>query len=237
MVQFDLKGNEITLPSVTRPIFDIFGESVRLVGGPVRDLLLGEQPSDFDFATVCTPNIVIDRLAAAGYKGVDLSNGHGTVTTRVDGEVIEITTLRVDEETDGRHAAVRFVHDWKADAARRDFTFNAMSMNADGELYDYFGGMQALSDAMVRFVGDPNARIEEDYLRIIRYFRFWQRFGWLRFDDTDQAIASNLEGLRQISPERIWSEFKKLKYDERLTPTLSYMKELGALSVVYNLDR
>lgn len=230
MVSFNLN------PAVNR-VFDIFRNDIRLVGGPVRDLLIGVEPSDYDFCTPLLPAVVIDRLQSAGYNAVDLSNGHGTITTRIDDQVIEITTLRVDAETDGRHATVEFVTDWEADAARRDFTINAMSMDADGDIYDYFGGQQALSDAFVKFVGDPNERIQEDYLRIIRYFRFWQRFGWLRFDETDNAIVSNLDGLRQVSVERIWSEFKKLKYDDRLTLTLDYMKELGVLNTVYNLNR
>lgn len=220
----------MTLVPILR-VFGIFGDDIRLVGGCVRDILSGGTPKDLDFCTPMLPDQIIREFECNGVNAYDLSNGHGTITATIEGEVVEVTTLRIDEETDGRFAKVKFIEDWQADAARRDFTINAMGMDRHGAIYDYFGGKVDLNLGIVRFVGDADERIQEDYLRIIRYFRFWQRYGNDKDPFTDEAIARNVEGLKQVSIERVWSEFKKLNYSG-LNDVMDYMKELGVLDVV-----
>ena len=188
----------------------LIGEEARIVGGNVRDHLLGLDPQDVDVATSAPPEVVVAHFEKAGFKVVPTGLSHGTVTVLVDGTPYEVTTLRQDVETDGRHAKVRFVKDWQADAERRDFTMNAMSADATGRVHDYFGGYDDLMSGVVRFVGDPDRRIREDYLRIMRYFRFMARFGSTPDEKHHRAVHRNVEGLRNISVERIWSEFSKI---------------------------
>ena len=148
------------------------GEETRLVGGAVRNALIGRPVSEFDLASTALPEEVTRRAEAAGFKPVPTGIEHGTVTVVVEGEPFEVTTLREDVETDGRRARVRFGRDFEADARRRDFTVNALSVGADGTLFDYTGGFEDLEARRIRFIGDPAARIREDYLRILRFFRF-----------------------------------------------------------------
>lgn len=191
------------------------GGEVRLVGGSVRDMIIGQNPKDFDFATTLTPDKVTNTCIAHGYKVIPTGIDHGTVTVIIDETPLEVTTLRKDVETDGRHAKVEFTDDWEEDAARRDFTINAMFMSLDGTLHDYYGGEYDLIKGIVRFVGNPEERIKEDYLRILRYFRMISRYG---YDDLD-IHSSNLDiisilspGLHSVSGERIWSELNKLNW-------------------------
>lgn len=149
----------------------------RLVGGVVRDLLVGRRVADIDMAVPLAPEQVMERLRAAGVVAVPTGLAHGTVTAVVDGLPCEITTLRRDLLTDGRHAVVAWTDDWQQDAARRDFTFNALFLDQVGRLYDWFGGQADLRAGCVRFVGDAQSRIEEDALRILRFFRFQARYG------------------------------------------------------------
>ena len=156
----------------------------RYVGGAVRDDLLGLPVSDIDLATRLRPDEVVARLEAAKIKAVPTGIDHGTVTAVSDGHPFEITTLRRDVSTDGRRAVVDFTDDWEQDAARRDFTINALSADPlTGELFDYFGGLEDLKTRHVRFIGDPLQRIAEDHLRILRFFRFHARFGSGTLDD------------------------------------------------------
>ena len=149
----------------------------RYVGGAIRDDLLGLPVSDIDLATRIPPEDVIRRLEKARIKAVPTGIEHGTITAVSDGHPFEITTLRRDVSTDGRRATVAFTDDWKEDAARRDFTINALSADpASGELFDYFGGLDDLENRRIRFIGDPLQRIAEDHLRILRFFRFHARF-------------------------------------------------------------
>src|SRR6202034_1380733 len=148
------------------------GEETRLVGGTVRDLALAAPPGDFDLATTALPEAVMPRARAAGFHVVPTGLAHGTVTIMAKGLPIEVTTLREDIATDGRHAQVAFGRDFRADALRRDFTINALSIDLDGRVHDYAGGLVALASRRVRFIGDPHLRIREDYLRILRFFRF-----------------------------------------------------------------
>lgn len=153
------------------------GAEIRYVGGCVRDTLLHRPIQDIDIATQETPNVVIQRLEDAGLKAVPTGIKHGTVTAIVDGLSVEVTTLRRDVKTDGRHAEVAFTTDFREDAARRDFTINALSATPDGAVYDYFDGLSDLAARFVRFVGRPHERIQEDYLRILRFFRFHAHYG------------------------------------------------------------
>lgn len=187
-------------------------EKPRIVGGAVRDGLLGLPVSDVDLSTKLTPNEVIPALETARIKAVPTGIEHGTITAVSDGKTFEITTLRRDVSTDGRRATVAFSTDWKEDAARRDFTINALYADPDsGKIFDYFGGLADLKTGIVRFIGDANARIAEDHLRILRYFRFYARFG--RSAPDAQAIAAcgaSAKSLMALSRERIADELMKL---------------------------
>ena len=183
----------------------------RLVGGCVRDALAGRPVADIDLATPDPPARVIERLNAAGLRAVPTGLRHGTVTAVSGGRGFEVTTLRHDVATDGRHAQVAFTDDWHADAARRDFTINALSMTPDGQVYDDHDGLADLRDGRVRFVGDPATRIAEDYLRILRFFRFHARFGRGAPDTAAlEAIRNAVPGLARLSAERVWSELKRI---------------------------
>ena len=183
----------------------------RVVGGAVRDTLAGRTVAEIDLATPRTPDQVTEALQAAGIRAVPTGLDHGTVTAVADGRSFEITTLRRDVETDGRHAVVTFTDDWQADAARRDFTINAMSLTRAGEVFDYFGGVADLRAGVVRFVGDPATRIAEDYLRILRYFRFFARYGRDVADPRAlAAIRAGVPGLPRLSVERVWSELARI---------------------------
>ncbi len=158
-------------------LLDRDGEEARAVGGAVRNALLGMPVEEVDVATTAVPEEVVRRVEAAGCKAVPTGIAHGTVTVIVDHTPVEVTTLREDVETFGRKARVAFGRDWKADAERRDFTINALSARADGVVHDYVGGLADIAARRVRFIGDPLQRIAEDYLRILRFFRFQAWFG------------------------------------------------------------
>jgi poly(A) polymerase len=184
----------------------------RYVGGAVRDGLLGLPVNDVDLATRFEPDEVIRRLEKARIKAVPTGIDHGTVTAVSDGHPFEITTLRTDVSTDGRRATVAFTDDWKADAARRDFTINALFADPEsGEIFDYFGGLDDLEQRHVRFIGDPLQRIAEDHLRILRFFRFHARFGLGEPDaQAVDACARRANDLMALSRERIADELLKL---------------------------
>ena len=205
----------------------------RLVGGCVRDALAGRDVADVDLATPDPPDMVIEALAASGLKSAPTGLKHGTVTAISDHRGFEVTTLRRDVTTDGRHAEVAWTDDWAIDAARRDFTFNAMSMTRDGTVFDYFGGQDDLGAGLVRFVGDPAARIAEDYLRILRFFRFQARYGRQAPDPaTVRALQDGIEGLARLSPERVWSEVKRILMAPDPAGAVRLMAELGVLQAI-----
>lgn len=198
--------------------------SARIVGGAVRDTLLGIETADVDLATVHAPEQVIDLLEAAGIKAIPTGLQHGTITAVANDEVYEVTTLRRDVATDGRHATVAFTDDWQEDAARRDFTINALYADpATGEVFDYFGGLGDLKAGRVRFIGDPLVRIAEDHLRILRFFRFLARFG----DSPDaaglQACADRANDLMALSRERIANELLRLLVAPRAVDVVGMM--------------
>lgn len=184
----------------------------RIVGGAVRDSLLGLSVSDVDLATTLLPTEVMRRLEQAGIKSIPTGIEHGTVTAVSDGKNYEITTLRRDVATDGRRAVVAFSTDWKEDAARRDFTINALYVDArSGEIFDYYAGRDDLEMGIVRFIGNADHRIAEDYLRILRYFRFFARFGKGSADkEAITACAKGAHGLTALSRERIAQELTRL---------------------------
>lgn len=220
-------------PGVAR-LFAALGDGqARLVGGAVRDGLLGAVVSDVDVATLLSPYEVMRRCGAAGIKTVPTGIAHGTVTAISSGETIEVTTLRADLLTDGRHATVGFTDDWREDAARRDFTINALYFDpASGELHDYFGGLEDLKAGRVRFIGAPLQRIAEDHLRILRFFRFTARFDAEVDGDGLAACAARANDLMALSRERIADEWLKLLALPLAAPTVALMLERGLLAPV-----
>ncbi len=206
------------------------GEETRLVGGAVRDLALGAQVGDFDLATTATPDEVVRRARLAGFKIALPGFAHGTVTLIVEGRPIETTALREDVETDGRHAKVAFGRDFSADARRRDFTINALSLGSDGMVHDYVGGLDDLAAGRVRFIGDADARIREDYLRILRFFRFSARFGEGALDAEGLGAAiRGRAGMARLSRERVRAELFKLIVAPRAGEVVQSMGERGFL--------
>ena len=184
---------------------------VRFVGGCVRKTLCAEKADDIDLATTLEPNEMKERFDKANIKVIDTGISHGTITAILNQIKFEITTLRRDISTDGRHAKVEFTLDWKEDALRRDFTINAIYADAEGKIFDPLGGVSDLKNGIIRFVGLPEQRIQEDYLRILRYFRFFIQYSKINFDkNTIQIIKQNINGLNIISNERIFDELKKI---------------------------
>lgn len=208
--------------------------NARYVGGAVRDTLLGIAVKDIDVATVLPPAEVIARLDAAGIRNVPTGIEHGTVTAVTPGGPVEITTLRHDVSTDGRRATVAFATDWREDAARRDFTINALYADpATREVFDWFGGLADLKARKVRFIGDARQRIREDHLRILRYFRFQARFGSEPADpEAEEACRELAATLKGLSRERIGMECLNLLGLPDPAPTVTRMAELGVLQQI-----
>ena len=227
-----LEGRE-GLPALLDALGAERGE-VRPIGGYVRDMLLGQQASDVDLATVHPPEESVKRIRAAGFKAVPTGMAHGTITAVLPSGPVEVTTLRRDVETNGRHAIVAFTNDWQADAARRDFTINALSADPrDGTVHDYFGGEQDLAAGRVRFIGDPLARIAEDHLRILRFFRFHARYGRGAPTPADlNACAARANDLMALSRERIAQELIKLLSLPDPGPTIALMFQRGIFAPI-----
>ncbi|MEO7601988.1 MAG: CCA tRNA nucleotidyltransferase [Sphingomicrobium sp.] len=206
----------------------------RYVGGAIRDDLLGIEVNDVDLATRIPPDAVMERLRTAKIKAVPTGIDHGTITAVSGGHPYEVTTLRRDVTTDGRRATVAFTDDWKEDAARRDFTINALSADpVSGEIFDYFGGLDDIERRRVRFIGDPLQRIAEDHLRILRFFRFHARFG--AGEPEEQAVAAcaaRANDLMALSRERIADELLKLLGLPDPAPTVKIMLARGILAPV-----
>ena len=215
----------LTAPSLQH-LLDLLGPA-RFVGGAVRDTLLERKVGDLDLATPLTPDAVIQRLEAGGVRVIPTGLAHGTVTAVLDHRSVEITTLRRDVETDGRHAVVAFTDDWAEDAARRDLTMNALYLDRAGDVWDPLG--TGIADALagrVRFVGDAGARIEEDALRILRFYRFQAHYGRMPIDpETRLACCRRAKLLGQLSGERIRVELLKLLQAEDPLPSLTALVE------------
>jgi len=209
---------------------DDAGEEARVVGGAVRNTLLGLPVTDVDIATTALPEEVIRRARGAGLKAVPTGIEHGTITVVAEHEAYEVTTLREDMETDGRRAVVRFGRSWAHDAERRDFTLNALYAAADGRVIDLVGGLKDLAARKVRFIGDAEARIAEDYLRILRLFRFHAAYGRGPLDAVAlRATIRRRAGLRGLSHERVRAELLKLLRAEGAVETVAVMSECGLL--------
>jgi poly(A) polymerase len=207
------------------------GQEVRFVGGCVRDTLAGRPVKDIDLATPDPPDLVIKKLADAGLKAAPTGLAHGTVTAICAGKGFEVTTLRHDLETDGRYAKVGFTDDWQADAARRDLTFNAMSLSPDGRLFDPFGGAADLAAGRVRFVGKAAQRIMEDHLRLLRFFRFYAYYGRGPLDADARAAAKALAPkLQALSVERLRDELLRILAAPDPLPVLREMRDLEVLA-------
>jgi poly(A) polymerase len=209
------------------------GEEARVVGGAVRNALLGLRVGEIDVATTAVPEEVVRRVEASGGKAIPTGIEHGTITAVVGHRSVEVTTLREDVETFGRKARVVFGRDWKADAERRDFTINSLSVSDDGTVHDYVGGLADIAARYVRFIGEPRRRIEEDYLRILRFFRFHAHFGEGAPDSAGvHACIVARAGLDTLSRERVRAEVLRLLVAARATPTLAVMTECGLLGMV-----
>ncbi len=214
-------------------LLDADGGEGRVVGGAVRNSLMGLPVADVDIATTLLPEAVVERAEAAGIKAVPTGIAHGTVTLVVDGKPFEITTLRRDVETDGRRARVAFSQDWHADAERRDLTINALYASADGKVVDLVGGLADLERRNIRFIGDAAVRIAEDHLRILRFFRFFAYYGSGRPDaDGLRACAAAKSKIATLSAERVWSEMKKLLAAPDPGRALLWMRQIGILTEV-----
>jgi poly(A) polymerase len=206
------------------------GHEVRFIGGCVRDALLKRPVHDIDVALALPPAEVMALLARAGLRAIPTGIEHGTITAVVGKRHFEITTLRVDVETDGRRARVAFTDDWQQDAARRDFTINAMSATPDGAIYDYFGGIEDLAHGRIRFVGDAHARIAEDALRLLRFFRFYGDYGRPPVDEAAiAACRAHAQAVKTLSGERVRGELFRILKGRDVVDVLDLMAEVGVL--------
>ena len=211
-------------------VLDGDGQETRIVGGAVRNALLGAPVSEIDFATTATPDVVTQRCRAARLRVIPTGIEHGTLSILVDGATFEVTTLREDVETDGRHAKVHFGRDFRADALRRDFTINALSLDGEGQLHDYTDGQADLVLRRVRFIGEARQRIREDYLRILRLFRFHATYGEGEIDrEAFVAAIMERDGLQRLSRERIGAELMKLLATKRAVEAIADMSGAGLL--------
>ncbi len=218
-------------PALKRVFAALEGVEARVVGGAVRNALLGEPIADIDLAVAAPPEIVVEKAESAGLRAVPTGIEHGTVTLVLDGAHFEVTSLREDVETDGRRAKVRFGEDFAADAQRRDFTINALSVDARGEIYDYVGGLDDLARRRVRFIGDPRRRIMEDYLRILRFFRFSACYGAGLLDAEGFAACVALrDGIALLSRERLGGELLKTLSFPRSAAVIETMSQAGLLA-------
>ncbi|PRX05030.1 UNVERIFIED_ORG: poly(A) polymerase [Martelella mediterranea] len=209
------------------------GGETRVVGGAVRNALMGMPVGDIDVATTLVPDDVIARAKDAGMKPVPTGIEHGTVTVVCEGKSFEVTTLRADVETFGRHATVRFGTDWAEDAERRDLTINALYADRDGTVIDLVGGLADIETGTVRFIGEAETRISEDFLRILRFFRFFAWYGGGRPDAEGlRASVRQRDGLKTLSAERVWAEMKKLLAATDPSRALLWMRQTGVLTVV-----
>ena len=220
-------------------VFDLFEtyqkNSIYVVGGSIRDALLNREITDIDFATSLKPKTITEILNKENIKFIDVGIDHGTVTAIINERKFEITTFRNDIFTDGRHAQVSFSNSLEEDALRRDFTINAMYLDKGGNLIDPIDGKTDLENRVVRFIGNPDERIKEDYLRILRYFRFLALFGDISPDaEVMKTIKANLDKLSVVSKERQWNELKSILSLNTPNNAISAMSEIGLLDVYFD---
>jgi poly(A) polymerase len=222
-------------PETARVFAALSGDGIetRAVGGAVRNALLGQEVTEVDLATTAVPDKVMALARKAGLKAIPTGIAHGTVTVVADATPFEVTTLRRDVETFGRHATVAFTEDWAEDARRRDFTLNALYAGPDGTLYDPLGGYDDLAAGRVRFIGDAQARIKEDYLRILRFFRFNAYYGRGPLEEAGLSACVRLrEGLAQLSAERVWAELKRILVAPAAMAAVQALFDYGLLTEV-----
>jgi len=240
MPEILITGRRVSAPWLhSAPLKKVFAaiaagnEEARVVGGAVRNALIGRPVTEIDLATTATPDDVIRLARAAGLGAHPTGIDHGTVTLVADEATFEVTTLRRDVATDGRHAVVAFTKAWDEDARRRDFTINALYCAEDGTLYDPIGGLDDLVRRRVRFIGDAKARIEEDYLRILRFFRFSAEYGNGELDPTSLGAACALkDGLKRLSPERVRNEVLRLLAAPKAAEIVRVMHQSGILALI-----
>nr|WP_252393765.1 CCA tRNA nucleotidyltransferase [Candidatus Rhodoblastus alkanivorans] len=221
-------------PALKRLFAALEGEELRVVGGAVRNALLGAPVADVDLAVAATPDVVVAKAERAGLRVAPTGIEHGTITVILDSAHFEITSLREDVETDGRRAKVRFGRDFAADARRRDFTINALSVDSHGRIYDYVGGLDDLARRHVRFIGDPRQRIAEDFLRILRFFRFSACYGEEPLDAEGFAACVALrDGMEHLSRERLGGELLKILSVPRSAAVIETMSQAGLLAFLH----
>ena len=212
-------------------LYRILDGQVRLVGGCVRDYLLHKRFQDRDIATTLTPDEVVSCLEKHKVPYLDIGRAFGTIVAKVKDIPFEITTLRKDIETDGRHAVVSFTKSWATDARRRDFTINALYADRNGRIYDYVGGLKDLKEKRVRFVGNAEKRMQEDYLRVLRYFRFWAKMGEKQIDaGVKKALPKIVPFLKTLSMDRRRDEMFKIISGPCAKNTLKQMQKLNVLN-------
>lgn len=229
-----IRDNYLDISKITKnkEVFKLFravenyGGVLRFVGGCVRDAICGIEGFDLDLATDLSPDEMVEACQDYNIKTVPIGIKYGTVGVVLGQEVLEVTSLRKDVKTDGRHAEVVFTDDWSVDASRRDLTINAVYADEKGNVFDYYNGLEDLEQGIVRFIGNPNSRIKEDYLRILRFFRFYSIFGKTEIDAKAlKACADNREGIKSLSGERIRDELKKLLVTPKVIETVKIMYE------------
>ena len=209
------------------------GGVVRFVGGAVRDALKGIEGSDLDFATNLSPDELVEACTEEGLKTVAIGIKYGTVGVLIDDSLVEVTSLRKDIKTDGRHAEVEFTDNWEEDASRRDLTINAVYADEKGNVFDYYNGIEDLEKGVVRFIGSANQRIKEDYLRILRFFRFYSMFGVGEPDKKAvEACAENAENLKNLAMERIKEEMLKILLTKNAVKTIEVMQDNNIMSYI-----
>ena len=214
-------------------IVEEHGGALRFVGGAVRDTLAGLEGFDLDLATDLNPDELVEACEDNGIKTIPLGIKYGTVGVMIDDKVLEVTSLRKDIKTDGRHAEVEFTTDWETDAGRRDLTINAVYADERGNVFDYYNGIDDLEKGVVRFIGNPSQRIKEDYLRILRFFRFYSIFAKTPIDKKAlEACKENSEGLQELSMERIRDELFKILVTPRAAETIKIMADNEILSYI-----
>lgn len=232
-MRVELAGSFMTERDVARAMTILGAKTARYVGGAVRDALLGRLVTDIDVATTLSPAAVMERLEKAGITTVPTGLSHGTVSARLAHRTIEITTLRRDIDTDGRHARVALIDDWDEDARRRDFTINALYLDQAGKLYDPVGGLADLRAGRVRFIGNPEARIGEDALRLLRFYRFFAHYGSGAADSDARAACRKLAVLAtRLSSQRVRTELMKLLSAPNPVPALQMMAADGLLAAI-----
>lgn len=231
---------KISYSSELKFLFNLFekyrGDSLRIVGGAVRDAVLNKKINDFDLCTTFQPDKVLSMLKIQNIKCLETRKNFGTITAMINGIKFEITTLRKDVECDGRHTDVKFVNSYEVDSKRRDLTINALYMNKNKEVFDYNNGLKDLENGLIKFIGEPENRVEEDYLRILRSFRFYGEYGKVFDEESLKACIKHKDGISKLSKERITEEFIKILNTQKFYETVSIMNEYDILIEILKIN-